>query len=154
MVKPFLAVFSSAYGIRRLRRLATHELRSSIGHMIAPSGRATFVLIALGILCSGPVAACVCPDEPVHAMPCCPDDVGSPDQSRHDQPDSMSAADCAPQSADLLVVGSQDVPPPVGISGGAPPPRLTHDPPPTRVLAVQQPYDSPPIYLVTLRLRT
>jgi hypothetical protein len=37
MVKPFLAVFSSTYGIRRLRRLATHKPRSSIDPMIAAS---------------------------------------------------------------------------------------------------------------------
>ena len=121
--------------------------------MIAPLGRGTFLLITLGILCSGPVAACVCAEEPAPAMPCCPDDPQSLDHSKHGQPNSVIDTACDPMSADLLSAGSQDLPPPIGISSATQPPWSTHGPPSPRILALQQPYDSPPIYLVTLRLR-
>ena len=126
----------------------------TIRHMIKRFGQAIVLLLAMSILYSGPVAACVCADEaPAPAMPCCPDDPQSSDHTNLAHPGFAFDAACEPAAADLLPAGSQDIPAPVVISSGAPPAWLTHGPPAAPVLVFPEPFDTPPIYLVTLRLR-
>ena len=109
------------------------------------------VLAALGILCAGPVAACVCADEPVMPMPCCPEDAGSSGHAdHHAQPDVDQP--CDPPAADALLPGSPDFPQPVAFANELPP-WHTSDLPAQAPLVEPAPYDSPPIYLLTLRFR-
>lgn len=133
--------------------LAIHRAGGTIGRMIKRLARSTVLLLILSVVYSGPVAACVCADEPMPEMPCCPDD-----PQRADHSDSMHTGfafdpACEPAPADVLPAGTQDIPAPAAISSGAPPPWLTHGPPAVQIPAFPEPFDSPPIYLVTLRLR-
>jgi hypothetical protein len=82
-------------------------------------------------------------------MPCCPDE---PLDSGFGSLGSFVAT-CAPEPAELLPARSQELPAPIAISSGAPPPYQTHAPPRTPPLAAPPPDFGPPIYLVTLRLR-
>jgi hypothetical protein len=109
------------------------------------------VLGALGILFSGPVAACVCADEPVAPMPCCPEDGGSAGHADHGVLPDVDRA-CDPQSADALRPGSPDLPQPVVFANELPF-WHTSDAPAQPPLVEPAPYNSPPIYLLTLRLR-
>ena len=106
------------------------------------------ILAALGVLCSGPVAACVCADEPMPAMPCCPDD---PQPSYPDDgSDAQVAAACDPLAADVLAPSLPDYAQPAAVAVA---PWITHAPASLPRAAAPEPYASPPIYLVTLRLR-
>jgi hypothetical protein len=113
--------------------------------------RAILLVTALGILYSGPVAACVCADVPVASMPCCADDPQPSGHANH-HPQSDVQAACDPLAADTLPPSSSDLPQPVALSNEAPP-WLASDPPDRAQLVELPPYASPPIYLVTLRLR-
>jgi hypothetical protein len=97
-------------------------------------------LTALGTLCAGPVAACICADEPPKAMPCCPDDP---------EPSEVFAA-CDPASAEVLRPSVPDLTQPAIVAA---PSWLMQDPPAPAESAPPTPYSSPPIYLATLRLR-
>ena len=114
-------------------------------------GRTVVLLLTLGVLYSGPVAACVCADDLMPAMPCCPD---QPDfgHSGLGLLDSHVTA-CNPAPANLLPAASPELPAAIAISSAAPPGWPTHGPPPILVPADPGPHISPPIYLVTLRLR-
>jgi hypothetical protein len=111
------------------------------------------VLAAMAVLYAGPVAACICVDEPMPAMPCCPDDLQDSDQARQLPADLASYADCTLVPADLLPSGPQDLPPSVAISSAVPPEWSPRAPPEPRVRRAPTHYQSLPIYLVTLRLR-
>ena len=118
-------------------------------------GRIVVLMLTLGVLYSGPVAACICADEMPPSMPCCPDDLPNSGHSGHSDfglPGTVAAA-CDPAPADLLPAGSFELSPPLAISSGAPPPWQTHAPPPMLAPPAPEPSTAPPIYLVTLRLR-
>ena len=106
---------------------------------------------ALGIVYAGPVAACVCADGPVTAMPCCPDDAQPPGDANHHAPAEVDIA-CDPLSAEALLPSVPDIPQTVAVSSELPP-WLTVDPPERAAPAYLPRYGGPPIYLVTLRLR-
>lgn len=115
--------------------------------------RVLTVLAAMGILYSGPVAACICIDEPMPEMPCCPDDPQDSDRATHLPADLASYSNCAFVPSDLLPSGAQDLPSPVAISSAVPPEWSPRAPPEPWVRRSLADYPSPPIYLVTLRLR-
>ena len=111
-------------------------------------------LIALAALCvayAGPVAACVCAKGAPMDMPCCPDQHA--DQSNCQQPDSHAAAVCEPAAAQVLSSVSFDVYVPAANFAVASPLWSVHGPPLLPTPHPQSVHDSPPIYLVTLRLR-
>ena len=114
--------------------------------------RALTVLAAMAVLYAGPVAACICVDQPMPEMPCCP---GDPQDSEATQlpADLASYSDCTFVPADLLPCGPQDLPSPVAISSAIPPEWSPRAPPEPRLRTSPTHYHSPPIYLVTLRLR-
>ena len=114
--------------------------------------RTLIASMLLGILCTGPVAACICADVPMPPMPCCPDDAGS----GHDHHALGAAAgdeNCDATSIEQ-VSGAKygSLPLMAAASHAAPIARL---PRPTRLSSAPRPkpHPSPPIYLVTLRLR-
>jgi hypothetical protein len=119
--------------------------------MLSRFARTFAVLAAMSLLYAGPVAACICVDEPMPAMPCCPDDPQDSDQLSVPA-DVASYSACTLVPADLLP-GSQDLPSPVAISSAAPPEWSPRAPPAVGVAPSQEPYRSPPTYLVTLRLK-
>jgi hypothetical protein len=121
--------------------------------MASRFARTFAVFTAMGLLYAGPVAACICVDEPMPAMPCCPDDPQDSDQTTHASPDLTSYSACTLVPADLLPSGPQDLPSPVAISGTAALEWSPRAPPAVWVPRPQEPHESPPIYLVTLRLR-
>jgi hypothetical protein len=115
-------------------------------------GRAILFALAFAILYSGPVAACVCAgDQPMSAMPCCPDQADHAGQHDLGMPASLDTA-CGPVAVSLLPAGVQDVPAIVAPEP-APEPWRNRAPPPLPAIAPRPPLDTPPIYLVTLRLR-
>jgi hypothetical protein len=114
--------------------------------------RGVIILAAAAVLLhAGPVAACVCADAPAPSMPCCPDE---PQGSTHGDhglaAEGYSACEVAP--AAVVGTGKQELPAPIGIASVAPP-LWAHGPPDAQPSASPAPYESPPIYLVTLRLR-
>jgi hypothetical protein len=115
--------------------------------------RVLTVLATMAVLYTGPVAACICVDEPMPEMPCCPDDPQDSDQATQMPADLASYSDCTFVPADLLPSGPQDLPPPVAISSAVPPEWWPRAPPEPWVRRSPTRYPSPPIYLVTLRLR-
>jgi hypothetical protein len=115
-------------------------------------GRIVVLMLSLGVLYSGPVAACVCADEMPPSMPCCPDDPLDSGHSDFGLPGTVATA-CDPAPADLLPAGSFELSPPVAISSAAPPPWQTHAPPPALAPPTPVAGTARPIYLVTLRLR-
>ena len=114
-------------------------------------GRTLVLLLTLGVLYSGPVAACVCAD-PMPAMPCCPDEPVDPDRGDFGMPGS-TVVSCDPVPADLVPAGSQEIPAAAAVSSGGPPSWQTHAPPPPLGHARAAPVTARPLYLVTLRLR-
>ncbi|HEX5059408.1 MAG TPA: hypothetical protein VFV99_08620, partial [Kofleriaceae bacterium] len=120
--------------------------------MISRLSRVLILLAAAGVAYAGPVAACLCVDGPADEMPCCPDDVQQQDHSNCPQPDSEVAVACDTVPADLLPAGTQDLSPPVAISAALPP-WAVHGPPVWSITTSPPHHHSPPIYLVTLRLR-
>lgn len=116
-------------------------------------GHAIVVLLAFAILCSGPVAACVCPaDQAIPGMPCCPEQ--GQHAGQHDLGVIPSVdVTCGPVAVSLLPAAAQDVPLPVFIVADVPEPWRTRDPPPLRSIHPSTPLGAPPIYLATLRLR-
>jgi hypothetical protein len=115
--------------------------------MIRRFARTIGLLTMLGILYSGPVVACVCPDH-MPAMPCCPEDNGA----GYAKMATDAYAACDPVSADLLAAETPDPPAPTAIVE-APRPPSVHVLPPARISVSQQPYAARPIYLVTERRR-
>jgi hypothetical protein len=134
-------------------------VRQSIGNIGGPSvpfpsmhafGRIVVLLLTLGALYSGPVAACVCPDD-MPAMPCCPDEpLHSGD---HDSAAGPAATVCSPTPADLLPATPLELAAPIAIAGAPPPPWQTHGPPQAAAPPAAERQPAPPIYLTTLRLR-
>jgi hypothetical protein len=104
------------------------------------------VLAALGVLFAGPVAACLCVDEP---MPCCPDEP-EPAQHPNDACATHVAAPCEATPPETLLPSAPDSPQP---AASVAPAWYEHAPPVTAAPPTPEPYASPPIYLVTLRLR-
>ena len=119
--------------------------------MIRRLARTIGLLTMLGILYSGPVVACVCPDH-MPAMPCCPEDDGGAGQAGYAKTATDAYAACDPVSADLLAAETPDPPAPTAIVE-APRPPSAHVVPAARTLVSQQPYVARPIYLVTERRR-
>ena len=115
--------------------------------------RVLTVLAAMAVLYAGPVAACICVDQPMPEMPCCPDDRQDSDQATQLPANLASSSDCTFVPADLLPSGPQDLPSPVAISSVIPPEWSLRAPPEPWVHRSPPRYHSPPIYLVTLRLR-
>jgi hypothetical protein len=112
-------------------------------------------LIALAAVCvmyAGPVVACVCTAQAAMEMPCCPDQQAS-DHSNCTLPDSVVGDVCDPVPADVLSGGSFDLSPPVAIFAGLLPLWSSARPPPVPIPTRSLTNHSPPIYLVTLRLR-
>lgn len=138
-------------GDRELVDLATQGPSVTIAGIMHRLGRVVLLLLTLGILCSGPVAACVCPDGGMPTMPCCPDqhphggDVGL--GTSH----SLAVA-CASTPAQLLPAVSLDLPIAVGIVSDISSP-WTRGPPTSALASPQLAASAPPIYLATLRLR-
>ena len=111
-------------------------------------------LVAFAALCvayAGPVAACVCAKGTPMEMPCCPDQHA--DQSNRQQPDSQAAAACDPAPAHVVSSVALDVSVPVANFAAASPLWSAHGPPLAPMPHRPSVHDSPPIYLVTLRLR-
>ena len=133
-------------------RLEIGRARSNIESMISRLSRLLILLAAAGVAYAGPVAACLCVAEPMDEMPCCPDDAQQQDHSNCAQPDSAVSAACDPVPTDLLPVGTQDLSPPIAISAALPP-RSVRGPPASSIATPPPHHDSPPIYLLTLRLR-
>jgi hypothetical protein len=133
-------------------RLAIGGVGSKIAQMFARFSRVLVLLAAAGVVYAGPVAACLCAAEPVRQMPCCPDDAQQQDQSDCRQPDSQANAVCDPVPVDLLAAGTLDLSPPIAISAALPS-WSVHGPPRAALATFPPPHDSPPIYLITLRLR-
>lgn len=100
----------------------------------------------------GPVAACVCADVPAPSMPCCPDEPQGSGHGDH----GLAAADgysaCELVAADVAGTSKQELPTPIYIASAASP-LWAHGPPVVRPATPRALYESPPIYLVTLRLR-
>ena len=115
--------------------------------------RALTVLAAIAVLYAGPIAACICVDQPMPELPCCPDDPRDSDQAAQLPADLASYSGCTFVPADLLPSGPQDLPSPVAISSAIPPEWSPRTPPEPRVRRSPTHYHFPPIYLVTLRLR-
>ena len=114
--------------------------------------RTLVIVVVAAILHAGPVAACVCADQMPPDMPCCPD---QPQDARHFNaglPNSMDVA-CSPVAAELLQSGTQDLPAPAALPTSIRRAWITHGPPPLALRPPAVPHDTPPIYLVTLRLR-
>jgi hypothetical protein len=107
----------------------------------------------MGLLYAGPVAACICVDEPMPEMPCCPDDGQDENQTIPLPADIASYSSCAFVPADLLPSSSPDLPAPVAIAFAPLPEWSSHVPPSALIPSPPERHDSPPIYLVTLRLR-
>lgn len=120
--------------------------------MLMRFARTLILLAVAGVAYAGPLAACVCAAEPMDEMPCCPDDAQQHGQSPCTQPNEMNAP-CDAVPADLLAAGSQDLSPPIAISAALPSSWLAHGPPLTSIATTPPPHDSPPIYLITGRLR-
>lgn len=109
----------------------------------------TLVLAMLGALFAGPAAACLCADEPMPAMPCCPDEP-EPSHQPKDACATQVAATCEAMGVDALLPSTPDSPQPAtGIATA----RYEHTPSLSPAVPIPEPYASPPIYLVTLRLR-
>jgi hypothetical protein len=132
--------------------LARAGARGTIGAMLARFSRILILLAVAAVVYAGPVAACVCAAELAPEMSCCPDDAQQQDRSDCMQSDSAASAVCDPVPADLLAAGMPDLSPPIAIAA-APPPWSVHGPPPAALATSPPPHDSPPVYLVTLRLR-
>jgi hypothetical protein len=114
--------------------------------------RLLLTLAALCVMYAGPVAACVCAMDSATDMPCCPDQQGS-DQSNCIQPDAQAGTVCDPVPAHALTSVSFDLSLPA--ANFASPLALwsAHGPPTVPIPIRYRVPDSPPIYLVTLRLR-
>src|SRR5882672_1507657 len=100
---------------------------------------------------AGPVAACVGCAHAATEMPCCPDQ--APDHSNCALPDSQAGTVCDPVPAQLLAGGSFDLSVPVAISNAVVPLWSAARAPPVPIPIRRLANHSPPIYLVTLRLR-
>lgn len=121
-------------------------------NMFRRFARTFAVCAAMGLLYAGPVVACICVDEPMPAMPCCPDGPHDSDRTTQVPANVASYADCTLVPADPLPSGPQDLPSPVAIPIATP--TVWSDPgPPARLLRSSEPHESPPVYLVTQRLR-
>jgi hypothetical protein len=120
--------------------------------MISRLSRLLIVLTAAVVAYAGPVAACLCVNEPAKEMPCCPDDVQQQDHSNCPQSDSELTAACDTVPADFVPAGTQDLSLPVALSA-APPPWVVHGPPAASIATSPPHRHSSPIYLVTQRLR-
>jgi hypothetical protein len=111
------------------------------------------ILAAAAVLLhAGPVAACVCADAPAPAMPCCPDEPQGSTHGDHGLATTERYSACEVSAAELLVGSSPELPAPIWIAAEGPP-LWTHGPPVAQTAARPAAYESPPIYLVTLRLR-
>jgi hypothetical protein len=113
--------------------------------------RTVLVLLTFGILCSGPVVACVCADSGTPRMPCCPH---QPVPDGHAMPAlPVNVNMCAPVLVDAPQATSLEVPMPLAVAdtftAAWPPPKR----PPTVDPPDPDPLIGPPIYLITLRLR-
>ena len=138
---------------RHVRRLQFTDRGVTSVVMFSRFRRTFAICTAVGVLCAGPIAACICVDEPMPAMPCCPDEPQDSKQTTHAPADLASYSDCAVVPADLLPPGPQDFPSPIAISSAAAPEWLPRAPPAVWLPRSREPYVSPPIYLVTQRLR-
>jgi hypothetical protein len=119
------------------------------------SNRFTRILLvgaAAVLLHVGPVAACVCTDAPAPSMPCCPDEPEGKGHGDHGYPATEGYSACELVAVDVAGASKQELPAPICIAS-APSPLWVHGPPVVRQATQQAPYESPPIYLVTLRLR-
>jgi len=119
--------------------------------MIRRLARMIGLLTMLGILYSGPVVACVCPDH-MPAMPCCPEDEGGAARPGYAKTATDVYAACDPVSADFLAAETPDPPAPTAIVQ-TPRSPSAHVLPAARIPVSQQPYVARPIYLVTERRR-
>lgn len=120
--------------------------------MIRHFARTIALLTMLGILYSGPVVACVCPDH-MPAMPCCPVDDGGAGQASYVKTELDAHSACDPVSAsNLLTAKTPDPRAPAAIAE-APRPPLPYVLPAARITATHPPYVARPIYLVTERRR-
>lgn len=118
--------------------------------MVRHLARSIGLLVMLTILGSGPVVACVCPDQSP-GMPCCPDDDSGTDHTGYAKTDTGFYSACDPVSTDLLAA---EIPrlPAVGNFEAPRPPSLS--PLPTARVSVEpQRYVARPIYLLTERRR-
>lgn len=138
-------------GDRELVDLATQGTSVTIARIMHRVGRVVLLLLTLGILCSGPVAACVCPDAGMPAMPCCPDQHPHGGDVGLGISHSLAVA-CASTPAQLLPAVSLDLPIAVGIVSDVPS-AWTRGPPTSPLASPQLSASAPPIYLATLRLR-
>lgn len=126
----------------------------NIGQMSVGTLRTTIAFLAAGLLVAGPVAACICVDTQMTEMPCCPD-ASLGDESPMPDFDAQAAdPTCQPVSASSLPAGPKDLP------AAAPPfttlayPDYAPRAPPAYLHPDARATDtSPPIYLITLRLR-
>jgi hypothetical protein len=120
--------------------------------MLSRFARTLILLAVAGVAYAGPVAACVCAADAMDEMPCCPDNLQHHGQSNCPQPDSGVNAVCDPAPADFLSAGSLDLSLPIAISAAL---RLwfVPGPPISSIATSPSPHDSPPIYLITGRLR-
>jgi len=114
--------------------------------------RTLVIVVVAAILHAGPVAACVCADQMPPEMPCCPDQPQDTGHFNAGLPHSLDAT-CSPVATELLSVGTQDLPAPLALPTSIPGAWMTHGPPPLALRPPPAPHNTPPIYLVTLRLR-
>jgi hypothetical protein len=121
--------------------------------MSAGTLRSTIAFLAAWLLVAGPVAACICVDTQMAEMPCCPDSSMSDESPMPDFDAPAADLTCQPVSASPLPASPNDLPaalPFVTLSYPDFAPRA----PPAYLRPVYRAADtSPPIYLVTLRLR-
>lgn len=134
-------------------RLATTQPTGNIGCMLRRFGRIVVTCVVMGLLYTGPVAACICVGEPMPDMRCCPDEPQGQDQTTPKPTNLASHTSCAFVPADLLPSSSPDLPTPIAITFAPLPEWSPRAPPSAWSPASPEPHDSPPIYLVTLRLR-
>jgi hypothetical protein len=121
--------------------------------MSAGTLRSTIAFLAAGLLVAGPVAACICVDTQMAEMPCCPDGSMGDESPMSDFDAQAVDPACQPVSASPLPAGPKDLPAALPFVTLSYPDFAPRAPP-----ACLGPHDraadtSPPIYLVTLRLR-
>ena len=107
------------------------------------------VLATLGALFAGPATAYLCADQPMPPMPCCPDEP-EPSQHPNDGCATQIAAACEATGTEALVPSAPDSPQP---AAGVASVWYELTPLALPVAPIPEPHASPPIYLVTLRLR-
>jgi hypothetical protein len=111
------------------------------------------VVFAVSLFVAGPVAACLCTDWAMADMSCCPD--GAMGGGDYDTPDPVSSEPaCEFVPGNPIPASSPDLP--VALLGAStfPVPAAARAPPLIIPAHHEQRYDSsPPIYLLTLRIR-